>query len=168
MNTVMDIETTSNGPDRSPSFYWPENDLVSVGFDDGMGTAEYLCIKHNTQKPTGAEKNVIQSQLNDTTLLIGHNIKFDLGWLQECGFEYEGGIYDTMIYEYYNAGGKNIKLDLSSCCRRYGLPVKLDEAGQLFADGYGYEEMPWEIVEEYGRNDVDITKQLYKTQQDGN
>jgi hypothetical protein len=69
-----------------------------------------------------------------------------------------------MIYEYYNAGGKNIKLDLSSCCRRYGLPVKLDEAGQLFADGYGYEAMPWKVVEEYGRNDVEITKQLYEAQ----
>jgi DNA polymerase I-like protein with 3'-5' exonuclease and polymerase domains len=164
----MDIETTSNGLDRSPAFYWPENSLVSVGFEDGIGTAEYLCIKHNTQKPTGVERSVIQSQLNDTTLLIGHNIKFDLGWLQECGFEYEGKTYDTMIYEYDNAGGKNIKLDLSSCCRRHGLPVKLDEARKLFEDGYGYEEMPWNIVEEYGRNDVYITSQLYKAQQNDN
>ena len=163
MLTVLDIETTCNGPDRSPSFHWPENDLVSIGFDDGSAS-EYLCIKHNKQKPTGEERQVLQAQLDNTNLLIGHNIKFDLLWLLSCGFEYKGKVFDTMIYEYLNAGGKNIKLDLSSCCRRHGLPVKLDEAGQLFADGYGYEEMPWNIVEEYGSNDVDITSLLYKAQ----
>jgi len=167
MITVMDIETTSNGPDRSPSFYWPENKLVSVGVWT-LARVDYFCFNHNTQLESTGNRSLLEIYLKEATLLIGHNIKFDLGWLQECGFEYEGKTYDTMIYEYINAGGKNIRLDLSSCCRRYGLPVKLDEAGQLFANGYGYEEMPWEIVEEYGRNDVDITSQLYKAQQNDN
>jgi DNA polymerase I-like protein with 3'-5' exonuclease and polymerase domains len=166
MLTVLDIETTSNGPDRSPSFYWSKNSIVSVGWDTG-GTNGYACIKHNTKSAHPKTREKLQYILDNTILLIGHNIKFDLGWLQECGFKYEGETYDTMIYEYYNAGGKNIKLDLSSCCRRHGLPVKLDEAGQLFADGYGYEEMPWKVVEEYGRNDVEITRKLYEAQMEG-
>lgn len=171
MITVLDIETTSNGPGRSPSFYWPENDLVSVGLVTDKWRREvhfeqYLCFKHNTETMSEDAERDLKRVLKATTLLVGHNIKFDLLWLLSCGFKYEGTTYDTMIYEYLRAGSRpNFKRDLSSCCRRYGLPVKTDEAGQLFAEGYGYEEMPWEVVEEYGRNDVDITRQLYEAQQ---
>jgi DNA polymerase I-like protein with 3'-5' exonuclease and polymerase domains len=122
MLTVIDIETTTNGPNRSPSPYLPGNYLVSVGFD--------------------------------------------LSWIQECGWEYNGEIYDTMIYEYVKAGGlKTIKFGLDASCRRYGIDGKTDEIKEYFDIGIGFEAIPWKMVEQYGRNDVDITRQLYEAQQ---
>ena len=164
MITVVDIECTSR--DDSPSPYKPENYLVSVGMQCDAGS-EYWCIKHNEEATDVYAQDEIQDMLSGTTLLVGHNIKFDLSWLLECGFTYDGEIYDTMIFEFLKVGGDPSKrLNLSASCLRYGLPVKTDEAGILFNEGIGFESMPWHIVEEYGRNDVDITWQLYHKQQE--
>jgi hypothetical protein len=72
-----------------------------------------------------------------------------------------------MIYEYVKAGGRNnVRIDLSSSCKRWGLPTKKDVTSEYFSNGIGYEAMPWDAVEEYGRNDVEITRQLYLAQQE--
>ena len=165
MLTVIDIETTTNGPNRSPSPYLPGNYLVSVGFS-APTFSTYICIKHNKRPTTKGGKESLQKCLDKTTLLIGHNIKFDLSWIQECGWEYDGEIYDTMIYEYVKAGGlKTIKFGLDASCRRYGIGGKTDEIKEYFDIGIGFEDIPWKMVEQYGRNDVDITRQLYEAQQ---
>ena len=167
MLTVIDIETTANGPNRSPSPYLPGNYLVSVGWSNDDST-EYICMRHNDVRnsPTGAHPKVLQRVLDKTTLLVGHNIKFDLSWIQECGWEYNGEIYDTMIYEYVKAGGlKTTKFGLDASCRRYGIGGKTDEIREYFDIGIGFEAIPWKLVEQYGRNDVDITRQLYEAQQ---
>ena len=164
MITVLDIETTSKGPDGSPSPFWPSNYLVSVGYK-AENIEEYFCIKHNTQKSNPLARDYIDEQLARTTLLVGHNIKFDLSWLLECGFEYDGDVYDTMIYEYIKLGGMRGGLDLSSCCRRYDLTEKI-KSNQISIDkNAGFEAIDWEVVELYGRNDVRITHELYNAQQ---
>ena len=38
--------------------------------------------------------------LDQATVLIGHNITYDLMWLWECGFKYNGVVFDTMLAEY--------------------------------------------------------------------
>ena len=107
----------------------------------------------------------MKAQLDKTTLLIGHNIKFDLSWLLECGFEYDGDIYDTMIYEYIKAGGRrNMRVNLTDCCKRRGLPIKIEGTKQYLKNKIGFEAMPWDVVEEYGKNDVYITWLLYNEQ----
>lgn len=163
MQTVIDIETTTYGGNPSP--YIPENYMVSVGIGGEM-TKHYLCFKHSQQETTPQAKIILQAVLEETTLLIGHNIKFDLSWILECGFTYNGDIYDTMIYEYLqNCGINNVKLNLSACCARRGLPVKQDVTSQFLSQSIGFESIPWDIVEDYGKNDVDITWKLYKAQQ---
>tara|TARA_R110002051_G_scaffold407_6_gene1818 strand:- start:12179 stop:12688 length:510 start_codon:yes stop_codon:yes gene_type:complete len=163
MQTVIDIETTIR--DGSPSPYIPENYMVSVGIGGEM-TEHYLCFKHSQQEATPQAKTILQAVLEETTLLIGHNIKFDLSWILECGFTYDGDIYDTMIYEYLKGGGvRNTKLNLSACCERRGLPIKQDVTSQFLSQGTGFEDMPWDVVEDYGKNDVSITWKLYKAQQ---
>ena len=163
MQTVIDIETTIR--DGSPSPYIPENYMVSVGIGGEM-TEHYLCFKHLHQETTPHARTILQAVLEETTLLIGHNIKFDLSWILECGFTYDGDIYDTMIYEYLKAASRRLRLDLSSCCRRYGLSTKQDVTSEFLSQGTGFEEMPWGIVEDYGRNDVAITWDLYNKQKE--
>ena len=97
MITTVDVETSwqkteTGGYDPSP--FHPDNILVSVGIND-----EYYFTNHSERVDEGCYHK-IQSILNKTTLLIGHNIKFDLMWLLESGFKYAGRIYDTMLGEY--------------------------------------------------------------------
>ena len=100
MITVVDVETTfvkDKTGKLDPSPFQKDNQLVSVGIND-----EYFCMFHKTYKDFHLAKNykVIQGILDKTKLLVGHNLKFDLAWLYECGFKYEGRVYDTMIAEY--------------------------------------------------------------------
>jgi DNA polymerase I-like protein with 3'-5' exonuclease and polymerase domains len=165
--TVIDIETTNFNDNPSPFMH--ENYLVSVGFKEEKnkvwGKTKYLCFNHNKGDRTLNAEETLQKVLYRTELLIGHNIKFDLSWLLECGFMYYGSVYDTMIFEYLKAASRpNVKLDLSSCCYRRRLPVKYNSTEEYQKEKIGFERMPWDIVKEYGINDVNITHALYESQ----
>ena len=166
MHTVFDIETTMLGPNKSPSPYHHENFLVSVGWKCKSKYEGYVCIQHNEEPTTPDARNQIQFALDNTSVFIAHNVKFDLSWLLECGFTYDGDVYDTMIYEYLEAGGTYADLDLSSSCRRHNLDVKFDSTKEYLKDGIGFEAMPWDVVKEYGIQDVRITWDLYWKQQE--
>ena len=98
MITTVDVETTyqknkNNGFDPSP--FHPDNKLVSVGLESKFGN-EYYFTYHSEKVSEGCF-DIIQERLDQTTLLVGHNLKFDLMWILEAGFKYSGKVYDTML-----------------------------------------------------------------------
>ena len=158
--TVFDIETSFQVIDgkSDPSPKHPENFIVSIGIND-----EYFFFKHS-QYNGAIYKKEVQDILNKTTLLIGHNIKFDLLWLWEAGFNYNGRIYDTMIGEYVLGRSTKQSLKLKDCCSRRGVSQKLDTTEQYIKDGVSFENIPIKIVEEYGRQDIVATRALFQSQ----
>ena len=162
MITVLDIETTFT-KDGDPTPFNPENKLVSIGIND-----EYYFFYHKDMKDMKKiqdSKQRIQQILNASTLVVGHNLKFDMSWMYEFGFTYNGKLYDTMLAEYVmNRGVKNKSISLKESCKRRGLSVKSDILATYMESGYGIDEIPMEKLEEYGKQDVMITKQLYLTQ----
>ena len=134
MITTIDVETSyqkteSGGFDPSP--FNPNNILVSVGIDSKYGD-EYYFLNHSERVSRGGAAR-IQEVLDETTLLIGHNIKFDLSWLLEAGFKYTGNVYDTMIGEYVLNRGVRKSLTLLMCCQRRKLDAK-DDAVKEYID----------------------------------
>ena len=165
--TTLDIETTFKKDDSGKTDVDPYtgNMLVSVGYKND--TENYLCFSHTGKQPTENGFEELQSVLDNTELLVGHNIKFDLKWLLACNFKYTGKLWDTMIAEYVIHGGDKVPLSLSECVKRYGLDQKrTDLTERYMKDGISFDCMPWHIVEEYGRADVNITEQLYKKQRE--
>ncbi len=161
MITTVDIETTYDS-NFNPSPFIATNKIVSVGINK-----EYYFFNHNEFTGDASKSfHAVQDILNQTTLLIGHNIKFDLMWMLEAGFKYAGAVYDTMITEYVLLRGTKQSLKLSECCKRRKLGTKLvNKVDQYISDGKTFGEIPIDILEEYGRKDVDITKELYDSQQ---
>ena len=162
----LDIETTYkvNDDKKSDADPYTGNMLVSVGYIHGY-EENYLCFYHKEKDPTENAREILQNVLNDTDLLVGHNIKFDLKWLRACGFIYTGKVYDTMIAEYIINGGEKVPLSLEKCCERYALSQK--KTGlihEFMKKNVSFEDIPWNVVEEYGRADVQITKELYESQ----
>ena len=98
--------------------------------------------------------------------MIGHNLKFDLAWLYEVGFKYSGKVYDTMIGEYVLQRGVRKALSLKECCNRRKLSSKSDATQDFINQGISFEMMPSKIVEEYGRQDITVTRELYHSQVD--
>ena len=106
----------------------------------------------------------IQSILDKTTLLVGHNIKFDLMWLLESGFKYSGRVYDTMLGEYILNRGIRKSLTLEMSCRRRKIGSKDSSIKEYMDRGVSFENIPAEVVEEYGKIDVQITRRLFDSQ----
>ena len=165
MITTVDVETSwqkneNGGYDPSP--FHPDNILVSVGLDSKSGE-EYYFTNHSERIDRGCAVK-IQDTLNKTTLLVGHNIKFDLMWLLESGFKYSGRVYDTMLGEYILNRGVRKSLTLEMCCRRRKIGSKDSSVKEYMDRGVSFENIPKDIVEEYGRIDVKITRSLFDSQ----
>ena len=161
MITTVDVETSwqkneNGGYDPSP--FHPDNILVSVGIND-----EYYFTNHSERVDKGCFKN-IQDTLDKTTLLIGHNIKFDLMWLLESGFKYSGKVYDTMLGEYILNRGIRKSLTLEMSCRRRKIGSKDNRIKEYTDRGIPFQNIPADVVEEYGRMDVEITRRLFDSQ----
>jgi len=163
MISTVDVETSYQKTEQGgmdPLPFNPKNILVSVGIND-----EYYFTNHSERIDEGCYYK-IQAILDQTTLLIGHNIKFDLTWLLEAGFKYEGRVYDTMIGEYVLNRGIRKSLTLEMCCRRRRIGSKDDRIKEFMDRGVSFENIPKDIVEEYGRVDVEITRKLFDSQMD--
>jgi DNA polymerase I-like protein with 3'-5' exonuclease and polymerase domains len=165
MNVLtFDVETThrpkANGG-FTPLPYFG-NHLVSIGYlmvhidrdkEDG-----YLCFYHNDQPATRGGFEEFQGMLDRADIIVGHNIKFDLNWVLSCNFKYGGPVYDTMVAEYLLARARKWPLSLEALAKRYEVTEKKkDLTEDYLKEGKTFAEIPWEIVEEYGRADVQAT-----------
>ena len=180
MFMVLDVETTFkevNGK-TNPSPFVEGNKLVSIGVQsfrtdinskdtNAQLTAEieYYKFSHDSGDESEKSHKIINNYLEETKLLIGHNIKFDLQWLLECGFAYGGAVYDTMVIEYLIAGGIKCDLTLDGCCKRREIkrPQK-DLVSDYIDKGIDFHRIPWDIVKKYGMADIEATKALSDNQ----
>jgi DNA polymerase I-like protein with 3'-5' exonuclease and polymerase domains len=165
MNIVtFDVETTTS---LKPSGNWTPSPffgsrLVSLGYKyiDRVNV-DYLCFYHEKQPATPKAFVEFRDVLDECDLLIGHNIKFDLMWLRECGWQYNGAIYDTMVAEYVLAGSRRWPLNLESVAEKYAVQQKkADLVKKYLDDGITFDKIPYDIVEEYGKADVLATEQI--------
>jgi DNA polymerase I-like protein with 3'-5' exonuclease and polymerase domains len=161
MITTVDVETSwqkteTGGYDPSP--FHEDNILVSVGINE-----QYYFTNHSERVDKGCYEK-IQDTLDKTTLLVGHNIKFDLMWLLEAGFKYTGRVYDTMLGEYILNRGVRKSLTLEMSCRRRKIGSKDDRIKEFMDRGVSFENIPADVVEEYGKIDVEITRRLFDSQ----
>ena len=167
MITTVDVETSWQKNDNGgydPSPFHEDNILVSVGLNSYFGD-EYYFTNHSERIDEGCFHK-IQETLDKTTLLVGHNIKFDLMWLLEAGFKYSGRVYDTMLGEYILNKGIRKSLTLEMCCRRRKIGSKDSAVKEWMDRGVSFENIPADVVEEYGKIDVQITRRLFDSQMD--
>tara|TARA_R110002153_G_scaffold143955_3_gene295099 strand:- start:4399 stop:4956 length:558 start_codon:yes stop_codon:yes gene_type:complete len=169
--TVLDIETTMDF-EKSVSSPYSGQQIVFVGYQSFVEdystiiNGEYF-FYHNQCEPTPDGAKHLQERLDDTTCLVGHNLKFDLQWLRECGFIYNKALWDTMIAEYLCARGIKQSISLAECAKRRGLPEKrTDLTEKYIKDKISYEDMPPDIVKEYCLADVRTTARLAQSQLD--
>ena len=160
MITTLDLETTFT-KDGDPSPFNAENKMVSVGIND-----EYYFFHHKDLQNIDivANKKAVQDILDKSTLVIGHNLKFDMSWLYQCGFTYNGNLYDTMLGEYIINRGEKKSVSLKESCRRRNISLKSDVLGIYMDKGYNIDEIPVEQLRDYGIQDVKITRELYDSQ----
>ena len=164
MNVLtFDVETThveQRGGGHTPLPFFG-NRLVSIGYKWLVSSVDYDCYYHSTQPPTSNAFTKFQAALNHADVLVGHNIKFDLTWIRECGFGYKGDIYDTMVAEYILARARRWPLGLASLAKKYNVTQKeTDLVAPYLKEGKTFYDIPWEIIQEYGIADVKATEEI--------
>jgi len=164
---TFDVETThrpkpNGGYTPLPYF---GNQLVSLGYkvnDDPVG---YLCFYHEEREPTEGGFEEFQGVLDKADVVVGHNVKFDLNWIREANFVYDGPVFDTMVAEYLLARARKWSLSLEALAKRYEVTEKkADLTKDYLKDGKTFAQIPWDIVEEYGIADVEATWQVAEKQ----
>jgi len=172
MITFLDVETMFQiNPETKrsdPTPFHKDNQLVSVQFATDDGEPQFHWFHHETLDiDTRAPFLAVQQVLHNTDVLVGHNIKFDLVWLWESGFTYDGAVYDTMLGEYVLLRGQKWGISLADSCDRRKVSRKKGELVEEFLhQGKGFDVMPCDIVEEYGLADIISTRELYYAQQE--
>ena len=167
MRLVLDVENTTNKRREKLHLdpYEEGNFLVQVGMQNADNTEEthIVTIDHVEKKDTsGAGRKLVQQVLDMTTLLIMHNAQHDLMWLWECGFKYDGAIYDTMLAEYILQRGQKEATSLEACAERRKLNAQKDDTlKRYFKEGYNTNEIPLSELSFYLRCDLDTTRELF-------
>ena len=172
MRLVLDVENTTTKRDDKLHMdpFEADNYLVQVGYvnaDDPDDTLSIRTLDHNESKDDiGFERLEIQWTLDNTKLLIMHNAQHDLMWLWECGFKYDGDIYDTMLGEYILDRGQRRGLSLEACAERRQLTFKKqDTLKKYFKEGKNTNEIPYEELCTYLRYDLLTTCELFHAQE---
>ena len=166
MKIILDVENTTtkrNGKLHLDPFE-PDNSLTLVGVQDWLEQENTIFVfdhKERTITDDNSDKK-LQAILDETTLLIGHNLQHDLQWLWSCGFTYDGQIFDTMLGDYILQRGLKGSVSLENCAERYNLPMKKsDTLKDYFRRGFQTDEIPLNELSEYLSVDLRVTKDLY-------
>ena len=165
MKTVLDVENTVTKRDGKLHLdpFEIDNKLVMVGILDEFGNEELIRFDDYVfGRGDVYLKTKIQDILDKTTLLIGHNIAHDLMWIWECGWKYDGKVFDTMLGSYVLQKGNKKPLSLEMCAERFKLNTqKQDTLKEYFKNGYGVDEIPKEELSKYLSADLHATQELY-------
>tara|TARA_E500000318_G_C3519276_1_gene195676 strand:+ start:372 stop:932 length:561 start_codon:yes stop_codon:yes gene_type:complete len=164
---TFDIECTHtvkpNGSTTASPYFG--NRLVALGYKFLGEPTQYLCCYHEQRASDPDWAPRFQAYLDRADVLVAHNAKFDLNWIRACGFMHSAKVYDTMVAEYVLARAQKKPLSLEKIAeKRSKIVKKADLTKPYLKDGYTFAQIPWDIVEEYGRADVEATEQVALSQ----
>lgn len=168
---VLDLETTvqfleGNTKDNSP--FHPDNKIVSAHFawveGDEIGDCKTLIFHHNEQGSPD-DPAELRKALEEADVIVAHNAKYDILYLQESGFQIPPEVYCTMIGEYVLARGQVIEKSLEAIAERRDVTrKKSDLIDGYFKQGIGFEAMPLASVIEYAEADVQSCGEIFLSQ----
>ena len=167
MKIILDVENTTTKRDGKLHLdpFEPDNSLTLVGIMDHIREEEKTVFvfdhKEKTIEDDDAQER-LQRVLDKTTLIVGHNLQYDLQWLWACGFKYDRDIFDTMLGDYILQRGQKGSVSLENCALRYDLDMKKsDTLKDYFRRGFQTDEIPLEELSEYLEQDLRVTRSLY-------
>lgn len=171
MRLVLDVENSVTWRDgkifNDP--FEPENTLTQIGVvnADNHEELQIVTLDHDEAKDEdGLGKAFIQSLLDKTELLIMHNANHDLMWLWECGYNYDGAIWDTMLAEYILHRGVEKPLSLAAVAEERKLSEqKEDYLGKCIKQGINTNETDLHSLSLYLRADLLTTSELFHSQE---
>ena len=165
---VLDIETTINAP--SPHFgaspAHPDNRAVMYGYRSIYGEPE-------TKTTTDFNEIADALLVPKDTLLVGHNLAFDLYYLFNMAersnrldfLNKEFYVWDTQKFYYMQTGRATVSPSLEFVAEAMSVPFKKDvEIKERFNAGIGSDKIDEELLADYLVEDVNVTTEIFTRQ----
>lgn len=155
----IDVETSTFNKGHP---FDPRNKLVSYAYVAGDNSV--ITFRYFTDPDFYSKLRFLAKEAG---CICGFNIKFDLHWLANIDAypNLNCKIWDCQLAEFI-LSGQELRFDsLNAACERYGLPIKKDVIKEYWDAGISTEDIPRDILEEYNKWDVYITRLLYHIQQ---
>jgi len=158
---VLDVETTISNKGNP---FDETNSLCYVGLRSESNSVLHA-IAYSSD-PYGSNLLSIQRSIDDSGLLIGFNIKFDLHWIRRYGITFSNKrIWDCQLVHFILSGQTASYPSLNGVAAHYGLGTKLDVVStEYWKNGIDTPNVPRDILEEYLQGDLDLTYQVYLKQ----
>lgn len=151
---TLDVETSTH---NKGNCYDSRNSLVCCSGIASDSTA--FCVPTSTI-------STVQGDIDKASLIIGFNFKFDLAWLKKAQLSFSGKqIWDVQIAEFILSNQTERLPSLNATCIKYSLDTKLDVVKTEYWDkGIDTVDIPWNILSEYAKRDVELTQACYYKQ----
>lgn len=161
MKFVIDVETHGLAPWDKDAY------LVQIGVLDELGLYTSYLFNHPENKlPFRDSIDELKERLQDMTVLINHNLKFDLHWLRSIGFVFDCNLFDTMVAQYLLSGQTQSMPSLDTCCEIYNITGKIKEHSLELKEKKFADLLSAEHLIEYNKQDCLCTWELYQKQRE--
>ena len=158
--TVIDLEVDLHGDRSDPTPYNANNSLAAIGYMRLDVDDKPIVIYPDDLQGLSTFRDI----LSQSDYIIAHNAKFDLAWLRESGFNFEGKVIDTMINQYVLNRAVRGPLALAALSSHYGVTEKLASLGEALSAGQNFSDMHREEGTRYLSHDVKATAEIYVKQ----
>jgi len=153
----LDFETTNI---EKGSALVPENRIVLAAWQGSDSIMHY-------EWGGELEQQRLVEACNNADFLIAHHAKFELQWLERCGYDIGSRpVYCTMLGEWVLCGNRQWRLNLDACLERRGMPQKESVVSKLIKAGVCPSDIPKSLLLKYGTGDVALTRLLFHSQLD--
>lgn len=159
MYTIFDLETsTKESYKRKANPFDADNYIVATG------------IKHKGHEcETYYMEEAPASWLDNTKILVGHNLGFDLSWSWRSAplkayLKRGGKIWCTQYAEYILTGQQAQWASLNECSEKYGGTQKVDEIKAMWQAGIDTIDIPKGMLLDYLDDDLNNTEIVYLAQ----
>lgn len=152
---TLDFETT-NTDKGDPTNAHNYVVLACFKLNDGQ-------VQHEWE---GAGFPRLREAVASATILVAHNVKFELQWLANLYISTEHvDVYDTMLGEFVLAGNRRVPLGLDAMAKSYGFGQKSSFVSNAIGRGVCPSSLPKRWVLEYCANDVELTAKIKEVQE---
>lgn len=164
--SVLIFDTESSGAIRNKGHpFDPRNKLMCLSYT-GFVPSAVIKIEYD-ESPYGDKLNQFSTFVDNASLIVGFNLKYDIHWMRRYGVEFKGKrIWDCQLYHFIQSNQKHKFPSLDDVAVHWGIPKKLDIVKKEYWDkGIDTDKVPWDILSEYSLHDVDpVTKGIFEKQ----
>lgn len=160
---VLDLETTMDCPvgNNKANPMWIGNRIIAAGLlrVGASGVTTHYC-------KTGVGTVILLEEIDKASLVVGHNIKFDLLYIYRLNGNILPRIWDTQLAAYILSGQRHLYASLDELTAEYvgKHALKDDKIKEYWKAGVRTEDIPKTELESYLRTDVYNTEAIFKKQ----